>query len=88
MIPVIKILHFEFSAYALLALLGTLVGIVVCLFHTPKAKRADMFYMACYAFIGALIGSKLLFLITQAEDIFHHYDILFSSSEIFTAYFV
>lgn len=88
MIPVIKILHFEFSAYALLALLGTLVGIVVCLFHTPKAKREDMFYMACYAFIGALIGSKLLFLITQAEDIFLHYDILFSSIEIFTAYLV
>lgn len=71
--------HFEFlgrdvPTYAVCAFGGAaaiaLYFLVMCRFPKKTVQRTsaeDMFYMLIYAFIGAIIGAKLFYLITSVE---------------------
>ena len=72
MLPYIPILNYEIPMYPVLAFLGAAFLSVFCVLQCrfPRKTYAavqiqDIFFMLLYAFIGAIIGAKLLYLITS-----------------------
>lgn len=73
MLPYLNLFGLEIPMYAVMALLGAGAISVFCVLQcrfsrrSPRIKTYDIFYMLLYAFIGAVIGSKLLYLLTSVE---------------------
>ena len=72
MLPYIPILGYEIPMYPVLAFLGAALLSVFCVLQcrfprktAPAVNTQDIFFMLLYAFIGAIIGAKLLYLITS-----------------------
>lgn len=74
MLPYIHLFGFDIPMYTVMAVAGaaaiSLFCVLQCRFprKTPPAiKTYDVFYMLLYAFIGALAGAKVLYLLTSVE---------------------
>ena len=79
MLPYIRLFDFDIPMYSVLALLGAAAMSLFCVLQcrfprkalpapmAPVIQTYDSFYMLLYAFIGAIIGAKLLYLITSVE---------------------
>ena len=74
MLPYIHLFGFDIPMYTVMAVVGaaaiSLFCVLQCRFprKTPPAvKTYDIFYMLLYAFIGALVGAKLLYLLTSVK---------------------
>ncbi|MCH5200071.1 MAG: prolipoprotein diacylglyceryl transferase [Oscillospiraceae bacterium] len=73
MLPYINLFGVDIPMYAVLSAAGAAAITVFCVLQcrfckkTPQIKTYDVFYMLLYAFIGAIIGAKLLYLLTSVE---------------------
>lgn len=74
MLPYIHLFGTDIPMYAVLAIAGaaaiTLFCVMQCRYPRkalPRIKTSDIFYMLLYAFIGAIVGAKLLYLLTSVE---------------------
>ena len=74
MLPYLDLFGVDIPMYAVMALLGAAAISLFCVLQCrrprktpPRIKTYDIFYMLLYAFIGAVIGSKLLYLLTSVE---------------------
>lgn len=74
MLPYIHLFGFDIPMYSVMAAAGaaaiSLFCVLQCRFprKTPPAVQTyDIFYMLLYAFIGALAGAKLLYLLTSVK---------------------
>ena len=74
MLPYLNLFGVDIPMYAVMALLGAAAISLFCVLQCrrprktpPHIKTYDIFYMLLYAFIGAVIGSKLLYLLTSVE---------------------
>lgn len=67
MLPFIEILGRRFPSYGILMLIGGAAAALVLLYLAPifKIKRADSFYMFLMAFVGGLVGAKVLGCLTD-----------------------
>ena len=74
MLPYINLFGVDIPMYAVMAIFGAAAISAFCVLQCryprsspPQIKTYDIFYMLLYAFIGAVIGSKLLYLLTSVE---------------------
>ena len=73
MLPYIHLFGIDIPMYPVMAAAGAAALCVFCVLQcrflrkSPLIKTYDIFYMLLYAFIGAIIGSKLLYLLTSVE---------------------
>ena len=74
MLPYIHLFGIDISMYTVLAASGAIAISLFCVLQCrfprkapPTVQTYDIFYMLLYAFIGAVIGAKLLYLLTSVE---------------------
>lgn len=74
MLPYIHLFGIDIPMYTVMAVAGaaalSLFCVLQCRFPRPSPpviKTYDIFYMLLYAFIGAIVGAKLLYLLTSVE---------------------
>lgn len=74
MLPYINLFGVDIPMYAAMAVLGAAAVSLFCVLQCrfprklpPQIKTYDIFYMLLYAFIGAIVGAKLLYLLTSVE---------------------
>lgn len=74
MLPYIRLFDFDIPMYSVLAFAGAAAMSLFCVLQCRFPRRAqpliqphDIFYMLLYAFISAIIGAKLLYLVTSVE---------------------
>ena len=74
MLPFIHLFGFDIPMYPALAIVGAIALSLFCVLQCrfprkapPPIQTYDIFYMLLYAFIGAIVGAKLLYLITSVE---------------------
>ena len=74
MLPYIHLFGIDIPMYSVLAASGAAAISVFCVLQCrfprktpPLIKTYDIFYMLLYAFIGAIVGAKLLYLLTSVE---------------------
>jgi phosphatidylglycerol:prolipoprotein diacylglycerol transferase len=73
--PTVQIGSVAFPTYGLLAVLGALVMVVilVCFPYKKAPSREDPLYCLIFALVGAIVGAKLLFLISVAPQLFEFF---------------
>ena len=66
-----EIFGFTVYMYGLLITIGAAVGTLIVVFRKNyrSIQKTDIFYSLCYALVGVLIGSKLLFVLVSLGDI-------------------
>ena len=71
MLPFIHLFGTDISMYTVLAVAGALAISGFCVLQCrfprktpPLIQTYDIFYMLLYGFIGAVVGAKLLYLLT------------------------
>lgn len=68
MLPYIHLFGFQIPMYSVFAVSGAAAITLFCVLQRPRTlQNYDVFYMLLYAFIGAVIGAKLLYLITSVK---------------------
>lgn len=88
MFPHFTLFGIPIQTYGLCTVLGAATAILWCL-HAVKKRGLDtdvMIDLLIYAGIGALIGSKVLFLLLDLPWIISHLGYLFSSLPVFVTY--
>lgn len=90
MYPEIILFGKEFSTYALMALLGSVVSLSYGAIQVYKARLSMQHYylMLAYGFVGLIIGAKLFYLVPHLSDIWNYREIIFSSLENTAQYFL
>lgn len=70
MLPEINVFGLAVPTYGLMAVLGALLAILFIWFRSPKLglKRDDAVYVMVMGGIGAIIGAKLMYIITVLPD--------------------
>lgn len=89
MLPTITILGRTFSIFAILGLIGLFLAVFVAGFRVKRYNltRSDPIYMSAFAGLGLLVGSVLLFAITQAPHILQNREIYVSAIELIVRLF-
>ena len=64
MLPTISVFGLTIPMYGPLILIGCVLGVLVAVYLPARRELAkqDIFYCACYAMIGVVVGAKLLYL--------------------------
>lgn len=89
MYPTIEIYKLTISTYALLTVIGAVLGIYIA---TRRSKmfdigKEDTVFTSLYAGIGLLIGAKVLSLISSIPIIIEYRKLIFASIQSFAAFF-
>jgi len=75
MLPFINVFGKDIPMYGLLMVIGASLSIFLACYFAPKRKlvRIDVLLGAIFAFLGGLLGAKLLFIITDIPNIVEHF---------------
>ncbi|MCR4604638.1 MAG: prolipoprotein diacylglyceryl transferase [Eubacterium sp.] len=78
MFPSIHIGEFELHLYALIFIAGVAVAVLIArrLCGRVSLPKPDVLYGTLYAFIGILIGSKLVYMITMLPKAINNWDLI------------
>ena len=70
MLPYIMIFGKKLPMYGLMMMIGATLAILFACLRAPKkgVQKIDVFLAAIFAFMGGLIGAKLLFIITDIPN--------------------
>lgn len=90
MLPYINIFHHTITSYSLFILAGILVAVIFLLLTYKKSNlsKDDCIFCFLYSLIGALIGAKLLYLITAIPMIIQDFDLLYQNISLFLAKYI
>ena len=71
MLPFIRIFGRTLPMYGLLGVLGFLLGLLFILLRAPRfsLKRDDAVYIYVFAVLGALLGAKLVYILTVLPEL-------------------
>ena len=71
MLPTICVFGLTIPMYGPLILIGCVIGILVAVYLPVRRDlpKQDIFFCACYALIGVVIGAKLLYLAISLPQI-------------------
>lgn len=88
MYPTLSIFQFDIPMYGLLTMIGILVSVLFCVYRATcqKLKVDDLIYALSYAFVGGIIGAKLLYLILNISDFWIYSSVIFASIKSFSLY--
>ena len=70
MLPIINILGISIPTYGLMVIIGIIVGLIIIMKSFAKhynVSKEDILYALIFGIIGAIIGSKLLYILTNAN---------------------
>lgn len=86
MLPFIFVFGLKISMYGLLIVLGVAIGTAAAVFFPSKkgVSKQDIIFATCYAGIGALLGSKILYLIITIPQLLNHKEQIIFSKELIT----
>lgn len=95
MLPTINILNREVSMYAIMIIIGILVGGTVAIkyfakFHKDVSKE-DLIYASIYGVIGLVVGGKILYIVTILPFLIENFHVLnweYTIHQIFSGGFV
>lgn len=89
MYPFINIGNFQFPMYGLCILIGAVLGVSLAMRRAKKTTidPDDVLYSITYTAIGAILGGKLLYVITAWEHISTNLDFYFGSFAGFREFF-
>lgn len=76
MLPTFTILGYEIATYGFIIFIGLIVGSIIAIQYFSKFHdivKADVLYAILYAIIGVVIGSKLLYLLTNIQNLIETY---------------
>ena len=87
MLPYINIFDHTITSYSLCMLAGIVAAVIFLLLTYKKSNlsKDDCFFCFFYSIIGALIGAKLLYLITAIPMIIQDCDLLYQNISLFLA---
>ena len=77
MLPIISIYGITLPSYGLMIVLGVIVGLLVIIKFFSKyytISKEDIIYALIYGLIGAIIGSKILYLLTNIKLLLNNID--------------
>ena len=90
MLPFLDLGFIKLPMYGLMGAIGTVIAILIACFTKNRygVKRDDVLYSACFAGIGVLLGSKLLYVIVTLPHIIENYEFYSADkSLLFTSLF-
>lgn len=76
MLPFLDLGFIKLPMYGLMGAAGTIIAISIAVFTKNRydIKKDDVLYSACFAGIGVLVGSKLLYVIATLPHIIENYE--------------
>ncbi len=85
MFPVIKLFGKNFSSYSVVTLFGFLLGVGILFVLVRKNKKSfdDAIYVYVIGILGALLGAKILYILTVFPEFIKDLPLLFSDKDIF-----
>lgn len=89
MFPTIEIYKVTISTYALLTVIGAVLGIYIATRRSSMYNigKEDTVFASLYAGIGLLIGAKVLSIISSIPIIIEYRKLIFASFQTFAAFF-
>ena len=83
MLPFLDLGFIKLPMYGLMGALGTIFAILIAYLTKNRynIKKDDVLYSACFAGIGVLVGSKLLYIIVTLPHIIENYEFYSSDKE-------
>lgn len=89
MLPYITIGNFQLPMYGLCILTGAVLAMLLALRRAKRTRISsdDLLYSVCYTVIGAMLGAKLLYVITAWDTIVANADYYFGSFAGFREFF-
>ena len=90
MLPFLDLGFIKLPMYGLMGTIGTVIAILIACFTKNRydVKRDDVLYSACFAGIGVLLGSKLLYSVVTLPHIIENYEFYSADkSLLFTSLF-
>lgn len=76
------------SSYGLFASIGLFAMMLISYFRNKKLSFVEFLLLEILMVIGAVLGSKLMFIISQIPDIIMHFSIKYMAEKIITSGFV
>ena len=73
------------SSYGLFASIGLFAMMLISYFRNKKLSFIEFLLLEILMVIGAVLGSKLMFIITQIPDIIMHFSIKYMAEKIITS---
>mgnify|MGYP003302879641 CR=1 FL=1 len=83
MLPFLDLGFIKLPMYGLMGAIGTVIAILIAYFTKNRydIKKDDVLYSACFAGIGVLVGSKLLYVIATLPYVIENYEIYSSDKK-------
>lgn len=91
MLPIINVFGHNVAIYSLMILIGLIFGILFAVFYFTKfynIKKEDVFYCSLFAMIGAMVGGKALYIITNIPNVIKYHLTIKQFFDAFTGGFV
>lgn len=84
-LPYVTLIHTRIPTYGLLGAGGILAGLVLALLCCPRfgLNREDCAYIYVFGGLGAMVGAKLLYLLTELSQLLTDISLLQSTPELF-----